>query len=661
MQRSPWRKALSITACLVAYAAVFEKREARAFDLFGLFGSKDTPPAVSLQSLPYALTFAIDGDKKAVEQTLQDVSTLYRLRADAPSDGDSLIRRAQTDFGPLLDALWGLGCYNGTVTFDIAGVPVKLGDDPGRAAVASEAYRARAAVPVTIRIDPGPLFALRNIEAKSARTRRVFSPLELPSKVIGHSPGDPARAADLKAAQARMVDLFRAQSRPLAKAVSIDPVVFHPARIMDVAFIVDPGPVAPIGPIAISGAENVDPAVIRSFVYAEPGDAYSPKAIADMRKSISRIQALGSVRIRESETLDAEGRLPIFVEVTERKSRVVGFSARYSTIDGPALHGYWEHRNLFGGAERLRVESDIFLAPRNDGTHIKAIDDLEPSDIGGRFRVSFLKPALYGTRNDLLVDGLLERDRTGGDRFGGYTSRLADLTGVIRHRFSDTFSAQAGLQVQKGQTSDVLGPIDYLVVGTPVSVIYDSTDKPLDPSQGMRITASIVPYPTFLGSTVGMTVTKASASAYYSLDEDARYIIAGRIGFGSIVGAPLDEIPANFRFFAGGGGSVRGYRYQSIGPQGPFGYVVGGRSLLEGSLEARIKVTDTIGIVPFVDAGGAFDSGFPDFDDQVRFSAGLGLRYYTAIGPIRLDVAAPLDRRPGDKPVSIYVSIGQSF
>lgn len=661
MQRSPWRKALSISACFVAYTAFIERSEAQAFDFFGLFGSKETPPAASSQSLPYFLTFAIAGEKKAIEQALKDTSTLYRLRDEAPADGDSLVRRTQADFGPLLDALWGLGYYNATLVFDIAGVPVNLGDDAGRAARAAEAYRARAAVPITVRIDPGPLFELRNIQTENAQTRRLFTDQELPSKVIGLSPGDPARAADLRAAQARMVDYFRAQSRPLAKAVSIDPVVFHPARIMDVSFALAPGPVAPIGKISITGAENVDPAVIRSFVYVEPGDAYSPKAIADMRKSIGRIQALGSVRIRESETLDASGQLPVFVEVTERKPRVVGFSARYSTIDGPALHGYWEHRNLFGGAERLRFESDIFLAPRNDGTRIKRIDDLEPSDIGGRFRVSFLKPALNGTRNDLLIDGLLERDRTGGDRFGGYTSRLADLTGFIRHRFSDTFSMQAGLQIQKGQTSDVLGQIDYLVVGTPVSLTYDSTDKPLDPSQGMRVTASIVPYPTFLGSTVGMTVSKASASAYYSLDEDARFILAGRVGLGSILGAPLDEIPANFRFFAGGGGSVRGFRYQSIGPQGPFGFVVGGRSLLEGSLEARIRVTDTIGIVPFVDAGGAFDSGFPDFDDKMRVSTGLGLRYYTAIGPIRLDVAAPLDRRPGDKPVSIYVSIGQAF
>ncbi len=180
------------------------------------------------------------------------------------------------------------------------------------------------------------------------------------------------------------------------------------------------------------------------------------------------------------------------------------------------------------------------------------------------------------------------------------------MTGLIRHRFSDTFSVQGGVQVQKGQTSDVLSKIDYFVVGTPVSVIYDSTDRPLDPTRGFKFAASITPYPAFLGSTVGMTVSRATASAYYSLDEDSRYILAARVSAGSIVGANLYDIPANFRFFAGGGGSVRGYRYQSLGPTGPFGFVVGGRSLLEGSLEARIKITDTIGVVPFVDAGNAF-------------------------------------------------------
>jgi translocation and assembly module TamA len=661
MKFPSWGNAVLLSACLLASSGAVEGGKARAFDFFGLFGSGDKPPPPSPNALPYALTFEIAGGERALKETLQNTSTLYRLRADAPPDGESLVRRVQADFAPLIDALWGSGYYNARLAFDVGGSVLDMGAEPAAAIRAAEAYRARAAVPIQARIDPGPLFQLRTIQVSHARARRPFSPQELPQRVVKLEPGDPARAADLRAAQARMVDHFRAQSRPLAKAVSIDPVVFHPARIMDVAYTLDPGPVAPIGDIAVSGTQNVDPAVVRSFIYLEPGDPYSPEALADTRRSVATLQALSSVRIREAEALDPQGRLPIFVEVTERLPRVVGFSARYSTTDGPAVRAYWEHRNLFGGAERLRLEADVFLAPRNDGTQIKGIDDFERSDLGGRFRASFLKPALGGSRNDLLVDARVERDRTGGDRFGGYTSRLADGTAFIRHRFSDTFSVQAGAQVQKGQTSDVLGQIDYLVVGTPASVTYDSTDRPLDPTRGMRINATLSPYPTFLGSTVGMVVGEANASAYYALDEDARYILAGRLGVGSIVGAELDEIPANFRFFAGGGGSVRGFRYRSLGPIGPFGQVVGGRSLLEASLEARIKITDTIGIVPFVDAGGAFESSYPDFDETLRVSAGLGLRYYTAIGPIRLDIAAPLNRRQGDKPVSLYVSIGQAF
>lgn len=661
MQFLPWRGAVSLSACLVACAIALVSSEARAFDFFGLLGSDDKPPAVTQNSLPYTLSFDIAGDRKAVEQPLKDSSGLYRLRQEPPLEGDSLVRRAEADFGPLLDALWGAGYYNSTLSFDIGGSVLRIGASSDAAARVAENYRNKAPVPVRVIVDTGPLFELRTIQVNNAAVRRPFPPQELPGKIIGLKPGDPARAADLRAAQARMVDYFRSQSRPLAKAVAIDPIVFHPARMMDVIFALNPGPVAPVGDITVSGTENVDPAVVRSYIYLEPGDAYSPEALAETRKSIGTIQALSSVRIREAETLDAAGRLPIFVEVTERKPRVIGFSARYSTIDGPALHGYWEHRNLFGGAERLRFESDVFLAPRNDGTRIKRIGDLEPSDIGGRFKASFMKPALWGTRNDLLIDGTLERNRTGGDRFGGYTTRFADATTFIRHRFSEKFSVQGGLQVQKGQTSDVLGQIDYFLVGTPASLTYDSTDRPLDPTRGMRINASISPYPGFLGSTVNMVVGKAQASAYYALDEDARYIIAGRIGLGSILGPELDEIPANFRFFAGGGGSVRGYRYQSLGPMGPFGYVVGGRSLLEASLEARIRITDTIGIVPFVDAGNAFESSYPDFKEEIRVSAGLGLRYYTAIGPIRLDVAVPVNPRPGDKSAALYVSIGQAF
>jgi translocation and assembly module TamA len=164
-----------------------------------------------------------------------------------------------------------------------------------------------------------------------------------------------------------------------------------------------------------------------------------------------------------------------------------------------------------------------------------------------------------------------------------------------------------------------------------------------------------------VGSTVDLVQAKARASTYYSIDPDSRFVVAGLVAAGAMGGADLADIPANWRFYAGGGGSVRGYAYNSLGPYGPFGAVVGGRSLFLLSVELRAKVTDTIGIVPFFDAGNAYDSDFPNLSAPLYKAVGIGLRYYTTIGPIRADLAFPLEKRPGTGSVAFYVSIGQAF
>jgi translocation and assembly module TamA len=666
-----WRKGRRIagrSGYAVAAMLAVQPLPAGAFDfssldIFGLFGSKEQPPAVSAQTLPYKLEFDLGdaADAKALTRILQDASLLYRLRQDAPPDGETLARRMAADLNPLVDALWSQGYFNADVTLTVDGASLRVGSEPdARLVRALEAYRNREPVPIKVQVVPGPVFGLRKVEIVE-RGEPGAPIIADPQKVAKLKPGDPATAAALRSAQAALVDHLRAQSRPLAKIVELRPVVDHAARIMDVTYIVDPGPLAGFGDIAIGGTVDVPPAVVRSFIYLEPGDPYSPKALDDTRKSITSIPAIGSARIREDDKLDRNGNLPLFVEVSERPKHLIGFSARYSTIDGPAVRTYWEHRNLFGGAERLRLEGDLFLAPRIDGTKIESFGDFEKSDLGGRFTFSFMKPALNGSRYDLLVDGTAVRERVGTNRYGGYTARYANVTSSIRRRFSDTFSVQAGLEVERGQTSDVLGQIDYTLVGIPLSVKYDSTDSLLDPTRGIRATASVTPYAMFGDTSTGLLQSKAAISGYYALDEDARYVLAGRVGLGSIAGADLDEIPATRRFYAGGGGSVRGYAYRSLAPLGPFNQLIGGRSLFEASVEARIKITDTIGIVPFADAGMAFESALPDFKETLQLSAGLGLRYYTPIGPIRLDVAAPLNPRKGDKPVAIYISIGQAF
>ncbi len=668
VRRGMTRRWAGGSGCAFATLLAFQPGPAMAFelsslDIFGLFTSRENPPEVTPATLPYELSFDVGDapDAKALTRTLQDASLLHRLRQDAPPDGETLSRRMAADLNPLVDALWSQGYYNAELQIVVNGVSLRVGAEPNAALVrALESYRNRSAVPIAVRVQPGPVFALRNVAVVEAGGGPSLAIAD-PAKVSRLKAGDPATSASLRAAQAALVDHLRNQSRPLAKIVELRPVVDHPARSMDITYVVAPGPVAGFGDVTINETGDIPPAVVRSFIYLEPGDPYSPKELADTRKSIATIPAVGSVRIREAQALDAAGNLPLSLDVTERPKRLFGFSTRYSTIDGPAVKTYWEHRNLFGGAERLRLEGSTFLAPRIDGTKIEEVGDFQRSDIGGRLSFSFLKPALYGSRYDWLLDGTAVRERVGTNRFGGYTARYANVTTALQRRFSDTFSISAGIEVEHGQTSDSLGQVDYTLVGIPLSVKYDSTDSLLDPTRGIRATASVTLYPTFLGSTIGVVQSKASLSAYYALDEDARYVLAGRVGLGSIAGEGLSEIPATRRFYAGGGGSVRGYAYRTLSPLGPDGRLTGGRSLFEGSVEARIKVTDTIGVVPFFDAGMAFESAVPNFKETLQMAAGLGLRYYTAIGPIRLDVAAPLNPRKGDKPVAVYISIGQAF
>jgi translocation and assembly module TamA len=657
LDRLSMRLVIALAACVVAFC---EWDRAQAFDFFGLWSSEDSAPPVSPSAISYSVAIDVAGDDRGIRNSVTDASSLYKLRKDAPPDGEALARRAESDFGPVIDALWGVGYYNATVTISLDAASLTIASsDVAAFARAAESYRNRAVAPVTIKVDPGPLFRLRSIRVVNAAGIE-FSQDELPPRIVGLKPGDPAVASDLRAAGARIIDWFRNQGRPLAKVQSIAPTVDHAAQVMDVIVTADPGPVAPFGEATMTGPESFDPGIARSFLYIQPGDPYSPRGVQDARTSIRQIPAVGGVRITEGTALDAYGRLPYQIDVEDRLPYAVGGAVQYSTTNGPAGQVYWEDRNVFGGAEQLRLQADIFYAPPWYVTSPN-VQSYSIHDLGGRLSASFLKPALWDTRNDLLINALAERMSTAGAGFFGYQAEDVDTTVALRHRFSQYFSFQAGLEGQTGSATDVLGKVDYTLVGVPLSVTYDSTDSKLNPTSGFRVTASAAGFPTFLGSSLDLVQAKVRASAYYALDADQRFVLAGRIGLGAMGGPALDEIPANWLFYAGGGGSVRGYAFNSLGPTGIFDAVIGGRSLFEASAELRVRVTDTIGIVPFFDAGNAFASTFPDFNEPLYSSVGLGLRYFTAVGPIRLDVAFPLERHAGNGPVAVYVSIGQAF
>jgi translocation and assembly module TamA len=188
----------------------------------------------------------------------------------------------------------------------------------------------------------------------------------------------------------------------------------------------------------------------------------------------------------------------------------------------------------------------------------------------------------------------------------------------------------------------------------------DTTDDLLDPTIGGRQTLTVTPYHAIAGPTLDFVSSRLELRHYQRLNDTGRLVLAGWGALGSIVGASLDNIPADKRLYAGGAGSVRGYAYQHAGPLFPSGVPVGGISSLELGLELRYRITNTIGIVPFVEGGNVYPESLPD-NSSLYWGAGLGLRYYTLVGPVRLDLATPFDHRPGDTPIQVYISIGQAF
>jgi translocation and assembly module TamA len=358
------RPGLRLLVALTAAAIVFSDwTAAQAFDFFGLFSSDDSPPAVSRAAIPYSFAVQVSGDVSGLKDSVKDASSLYSLRKDAPPDGEALARRAQGDFAPAIDVLWGAGYYNASVMISIDGASLAIGSsDIAAFARAAESYRNRSPAPVVIKVEPGPLFKLRTVRVLDALGVE-FSEAELPQRIVGLKPGDPAAASEIRAAQTRIIDYFRKQGCPLAKIQSIAPVVDHAQDIMDVTINVAPGPIAPFGEATIQGPQTFDPAIVRSFLYIHPGDPYSPAAIADARNSIREIPAVGGVRITEGKTLNAYGQLPYQIDVEDRLPYAFGASMKYSTTNGPEGQVYWEDRNVFGGAERLRLQADIFYAP----------------------------------------------------------------------------------------------------------------------------------------------------------------------------------------------------------------------------------------------------------------------------------------------------------
>lgn len=608
--------------------------DAHAFKIFGitLFGDDKADVDVDVvDPLNYSVSLDTDGSDRELARAIERSSLLVN-QAENPVSGDlGLVIKARDDRDRLIAALYERAHYGGVVTVTIGGR--NIDDLPP-----NPKFDRSGPVPVTLRVEPGPVFTLGDIRFEGDAARLD------PGRYDLRPGGDAGSLVIIKAAR-QIVDDLKTEGRPLAHLTEQQVVADHKSQTVDVVLGAESGPIAPIGPVSISGEKAVDPDFIRRYSRLNQGKPYTPE---DIRKASERLRKLGvfsSVTIRESETLAPDGSLPIGITVSEGKHRYFGFGASISTIDGAGLQGYWGHRNLFGQAESLRIEGSVGGLGNWNG-----IENLDYTA-----GISFVKPGAF------VPSGTLDASIKGST----ITTESYDAASVVaRLGYSyeltdkDTLSAAATLSFD--DIDDAFGNNRYVTFAVPIDYVRDTRDNTLNPTEGYRATLSAAPSYEILEGTI-FSSFEGSISGYRGFGEDDRLVLAGKLAAGTLIGGDgLASMPATRRFYAGGGGSVRGYAYQEISPYNGSGDATGGRSYVTGSVEARLNVTDAIGVVPFLDFGTVSSEIYPDFSD-VRLGAGIGLRYNTPFGPIRLDVAMPLDRYDGGSRYGIYAGIGQSF
>lgn len=646
--RSGWRltcKASVTAAALWIAGGNAHASQANLFDSVSDFFSPRRaagPEPQIVDAAPYTIEIEVRGDR-AARNAVVNASNLQTLQKRAPSGAAGLIRRALSDYERMTAALYSQGHYAGVIRMTIAG---RAPDAPDIFNVV-EAARKRGPIPVRVDVDPGPAFTFGEIRLLDDARRPVQNGPGLSR--LGLEPGEPALADRITRAEGIAVNFWRDLGHPFARVVNKDVVADHATNKIHVTFFVDRGRAASFGAFTVSGADFLTPRFIEDRIEIPPGTPFSPDRLESLRKRLLGYQAIAGVRIREGDALDADGRLPVHIEVSPRAGRYIGFSAKYSTGDGSTVNAFWGHRNLFGGGETLRLDASVSWF----GKKPEAVPNADP--FGYKLTASFVKPGVYTAQDDLIANASLLREVTNAYVREGVTALIG-----VRHRFNDALSLQIGLDFERARVEDVNGHRNDFVVGAPIDIAYDTTDNALDPTRGVRASATLTPF-AYLGQAgAGPVMIKGSVAAYHALDDDKRFIVAGRVGAGALFGASLFDAPPQRRFYVGGGGSLRGYGYQAASPRNANGDIIGGLSYFEASAELRARITDTIGVVPFLDMGSAFSSETPDFRNM-KYAAGLGLRYYTAIGPLRVDFAVPLNKGPHDSDYGVYVSLGQAF
>ncbi len=571
----------------------------------------------------------VPGASEELRDDLRSASLVLAAKRDKVDDPQDLFAAARADYGRLLAALYARGYYSGVIHVLIDG---REAADIGPLDAPAQISR------IEIIVKPGPEFTF---------SRADIAPL-VRGTVLPESfaPGKVAASGVIREAVGAGIDSWRDAGYAKATTAGQDLSADHRSSTLSASVLLDPGQKLRFGPLEITGEARMRERRIRKIAGLPEGETYSPLEIRRATERLRRTGIFSSVTLTEDDAVTAPDLLGITANVVEEKLRRYSVGAEIASFDGLNLNGSWLHRNLRGGGERLEISGDI--------TNIGA----QASGIDYALGITLDRPATLSPDTDASfhfdIAYLDEQD---------FTARTLSTGIGFSHIFSEQLSARIGLDYEFSDGNDDSGDFQYRNLSLPLGVTWDRRDSKTDATRGFYLTAEAKPFLGFGATDSGARLT-FDGRAYRGLGNDNKLVFAARLQGGTIFGSSLEGTPRDFLFYTGGGGTVRGQPYQSLGVAelGTPGNEIetGGTHFLAASGEVRAKVTDKIGIVGFVDVGQVSVGGFGDASSDWHAGAGLGLRYATGFGPIRLDIAIPVGGSTGEG-VQIYVGIGQSF
>ncbi|MEP2532387.1 BamA/TamA family outer membrane protein [Shimia sp.] len=574
------------------------------------------------------MAFEIVLDAPFADEDLRDkisaASLVYAADAEETTDAQDIVAAAQSDYKRLVGLLYENGYFGPVVSIKVNGQEAALISPFSNISTVSQ---------VRLSIHPGQRFKFGR-----AQITPQAPDTELPKEF---APQEPASLSVIQNAAHAGVDGWRNDGHAKANVSGQSITADHRKHEVDVDLTLNPGPKVTFGDLNYAGVSAVREKRVREIADLPTGETFDPEEAKRVATRLRRTDVFKSVDLREAEEIGPDETLDMDLALVDDLPRRFGFGAELESRDGVSLSGYWLHRNLLGGAESLRFDASI--------------DNIGAQSGGTDWRLATLytRPATLRSDTDLTIG--LEIKQEDEDLY--FLRQFGARVGFVRYH-SERFETRFGFGALVSEVDDNFGHRHFSVYGLPVGLTWDQRDNIANPTRGYYIDADVFPYAGFSDADPGILI-KADLRGYQGFGADNGFIAAGRLQLGSVIGPSLAGTPPDFLFYTGGGGTVRGQPYQSNFVT-VNGIDSGGLSFIGLSGEMRVKVTSHITTVAFYDAGFVGETSNIAGPGNWQAGAGMGLRYNTGVGPLRVDLAAPVSGGTGDG-LQLYIGIGHTF